>query len=414
MICPAPCCRRELVAKLETVEPLRLLAGGLFLALFSIALTLPAGAASTAPVDELEHGVSPGVRPAPTIYGAYGAQGSSVPGGTAPAGSAAPGNGSQQPVRSVPPGSAGLLVNGGANQGGGQQPSAAAEVNPYVPLEDEHDAWRRAVAAPGQVAPGVRVLQLRDNKVGIVHARAFKKTLIRLPPCEEVTVASVGELVGFVPEVPSLAAGGAALARAKGIPLNEVEISPRVSGSDTSLHIRTRSGRLYAFQVFAEALNAKDVSDFTVLVEYDGACSAEGGAGGPAGSGTAGSGDFIRSIPFDAQKTRFDAYRAFGRSERDAWLAPEVIGFDGYWLLLDYGKRADLIAKPVALNVVEGVPSPAQQEWVGPEGTMLVVKSPSSLVMLQSGQSWLCIRRIDGSEPVGTRTLTIDPSLGRR
>ncbi|MCW2242554.1 hypothetical protein [Azospirillum canadense] len=283
------------------------------------------------------------------------------------------------------------------------------ELNPYTPLGDTHDAWRQPVAAPGQVAPGVRLLRMRDNMVGVIHTRAFKQTLIRLSPCEEITLASVGESRGFTATVEAIKAGGAAQAKARGIPLNEAELSTIVAGSDTSLHIRTRSGRLYAFQVFAETLDYDKVSDLSVIVEHDAACQAEAVV-----TSAAAPGDFVRRIPFDAAKMRFDAYRAFGADPSVAWLAPDHLAFDGLWLFIDYGRRADQIAKPIALNVVEGVPSPAQQEWIGPDSAMLVVKSPADTVMLQSGGTWLCVRRVtpDGPPPP-LSVFAIDPALGK-
>lgn len=365
------------------------------------------GAAPVA--DELEHGAPPAasgptVRPAGPLYAP---QGATLPG--------AGGVGGGQSINNQGAGPA--AVTGSSNSVGRATAQAAGagsvELNPYDPLGDEHAAWRNPVAAPGQVAPGVRLLRMRDNMVGVIHTRAYKLTMIRLPACEEVTIATVGESNGFIPKVPAISAGGGKEAVARGIPLNEVELATKVSGSDTSLHVRTRSGRLYAFQIFAEHLDSTNVSDLTVLVEHDGACAqADGDPVG--GRSAAPAPDFVRSIPFDAKRLRFDAYRAFGESPAVAWLAPDILAFDGMWLFIDYGRRADLISKPVALNVVEGVPSPAQQEWVGQDSAMLVVKSPADLVMLQSGNSFICIRRVvDTTQPLGN-AFVIDPSLGRR
>ena len=361
----------------------------------ALLLAAPAGAAPIS--DELEHGAptaatGAGVRPAPPLYAA---QGATLPGGGTPA---APSPGATPVARSA---------------GAGTAPAVPPppKLNPYTPLGDTHDAWRQPVAAPGQVAPGVRVLRMRDNMVGVIHVRAFKQTLIRLPVCEEVTVVSVGESQGFTPQVEALNAGSPAEAKARGIPLNEVGLSTIVAGSDTSLHIRTRSGRLYAFQVFAEKLDYDKVSDLSVIVEHDAACQAESVA---APANGAAPGDFVRRIPFDAAKMRFDAYRAFGADPSVAWLAPDHLAFDGLWLFIDYGRRADQIAKPIALNVMEGVPSPAQQEWIGPDSSMLVVKSPADTVMLQSGGTWLCVRRVapDGPPPPPS-VFAIDPALGK-
>lgn len=369
-------------------------------------LTLGVSPSVAAPVaDELEHGV-PGIRPAAPLYSP---QGAAVPG--APAGQ--PANGMMQPSgQPVAPATASSGNGSQGNARAGGQP-AVPELTPYVNLQDEHEAWRQPVAAPGQVAPGVRLIRMRDNMVGVIHTRAYKRTLIRLPACEEVTIATPGDTSGFVATVPALANGGASQARSLGIPLNEVEVSTKISGSDTSLHIRTRSGRLYAFQVFAEPLDYGSVSDLTVLVEHDGACAPVDGAtqGGKSSSPA----DFVRTIPFNAQRLRFDAYKAYGASATVAWLAPDQIAYDGVWLFLNYGRRADLISKPVAMNVVEGVPSPAQQEWVGQDNEMLVVKSPAALVMLQSGNTWLCVRRtVDDVTPVNAGSFVIDPSLGRQ
>lgn len=357
--------------------------------------------AGAAPIqDELEHGApggstGAGVRTAAPLYTP---QGATLPGGGGRTGSTAAG---AAPVT--------------RSTAAGASPSEAAappELNPYESLDDTHEAWRQPVAAPGQVAPGVRVLRMRDNKIGVIHIRAFKQTLIRLPPCEEITLASVGESRGFTTQVQAIAAGSPAQARASGIPLNEAELSTIVSGSDTSLHIRTRSGRLYAFQVFAEKLDYANVSDLTVIVEHDAACQPDGAA---AAANDAAPGDFVRRIPFNAAAMRFDAYRAFGPDPSVAWLAPEHIAFDGAWLFIDYGRRADQMSKPIALNVVDGVPSPAQQEWIGPDSSMLVVKSPADTVMLQSGATWLCVRRIaEDSPPPPPSVFVVDPALDKR
>lgn len=352
------------------------------------------------PVDELERGAPPpgaAVRTAPPLYGT---QGANLPASTV----------GQPSGTQGPPGPS--MVSGVGAGGGRPAPPPEPVLNPYQPLDDEHAAWRSPLPAPGQVAPGVRLLRMRDNTIGIVHTRAYKVSLIRLPPCEEITLASVGEDKGFVARVPGLTPkGGAAEARALGIPLNEVEINAKVSGSDTSLHVRTRSGRLYVFQIFAEKLDSKDVSDLTVLVEHDDACQPVA-----LGSGTgsaAAPGDFVRRIPFDAARLRFDSYRAFGASPAVAWMAPQHIAFDGLWLFLDFGGKADQIAKPIAMNVVEGVPSPAQQEWIGQESATLVVKSPSDVVMLQSGASWICIRRVPEDHAL-PGVFAVDPALGKQ
>lgn len=355
--------------------------------------------AATGTVDELENGV--GVRSGQPLYGT---QGIAVP----------PPNGAGS--HGTPHGASGQGVAGAGVVRGGRRDAAAAPelppLNPYEPLEDEHAAWRKPIAAPGQMAPGVRLLRMRDNLIGIVHTRAYKQTLIRLPPCEEVTLASVGEAEGFTVKVPGLVPkGGVAEAKSLGIPVNEIEVMTKVAASDTSLHVRTRSGRLYAFQVFAERLDVENVSDMTVLVEHDAACQTAGGAatGNAPGGGTGG--DFVRNIPFDAARMKFDAYRAFGATPAAAWMAPQHIGFDGLWLFLDYGRRADEITKPIALNVIEGVPSPAQQEWIGPTGSLLVIKSPADTVMLQSGNTWLCIRRVP-EDRVPPAVFVVDPALG--
>lgn len=303
---------------------------------------------------------------------------------------AAPAAGVPQPAYPAP--AAGARPPGAAEASPGR---GVGDLDPYTPLDDEHRAWRNAVAAPGQSAPGYKPLRWRPGRVGIINGRAFKTTYIELPPCEVVVGAWVGDEAGFKLRAPGVGLGDQReAARRAGFPLNSVQVTPVLSGSDTSVHIRTASGRLYTFQVFAEELQVKHVSDLTVEVQVDGLCGSPDAAT-PASA----DGDFVRTIPFDVARLRRGAYRTFGSSEEVSWLVPDEILTDGLWVLMDFGERAEAMARPAAFVIVDGAPRPASQRWIGERGQILAVRNPTDQMLLQSGQAVLCIRRAGDGEP---------------
>ena len=327
----------------------------------------------------------------------------------------------------------------GANpQGsGGATPGALVSAG-SVDLGQVHRAWDSPVSAPGQVAPGLKMVVYDRSAPIEVRTRQFMPSLIHFPECEIIDPRDVilGDGEGFA-AVPLRA--------------NVLAIYTKYEGVDTSLEAIGQSGNIYTFYVRGERLDSEDVTDLSIRIGLPGnpragsSAAPDFCAGGFAGAGATRAGgtgagfagnippahagdsplslpaaregasravtapDYLREVKFDLDRLDFNSHRMFAARPEDAVIAPERIFSDGRFVYLDYGSRAAQTRWPVVTMLVDGIDEPVNTRVIGERGQILLVMAMGDIT-LKSGQAVVCIRqRRDADLP---DRLVIDKKLG--
>jgi ComB9 competence protein len=311
-------------------------------------------------------------------------------------------------------------------QAGRQTDSAANSPNtperagdPTIPLDAVQKAWDDPVPAPGQISPGIRRIKYNPLKVERIRIRQLSKPTIQLPECESLPPGDTGIVNGD---------SYSFTAKRKGE--NEVEIFTAYAGVDTNIQLKAVSGRTYLFYVRGESVKTEIITDFRILIEDPAHCGASaagpvsgevetvrsGALGmGPPGMGPLGAGvakkDFVRDIPFDRAKLRFDDYALFAKSVKDAEIAPERVANDGVFTYLDFGDRIDRIKFPVAYLTVDDTDTIVNQRIIGQHGQILVVEAIGDIT-LKNNERIVCVRYTQRTPP--PHAVRIDDDLGRK
>ncbi|SMF81982.1 ComB9 competence protein [Tistlia consotensis] len=277
-----------------------------------------------------------------------------------------------------------------ASQAGPTDPSYQGAVPPGVfvgPLDQVQGAWDEPVAAPGQIAPGVRVAAWAPQDVIRLRVREFMVSSIYLPPCEEITDILVGDSRVFLVRQPRL---------------NLVTVQVTNPEADTNLEIITRSGMIYSFYLRAEPIEADQLPDLKTTVTAPGLCGRPAASAAPAAAPASGSAPARASLaPFDPAALRFDDLGIFVQRPEDAGAAPLRVWHDGQKTYLDFGDPGDRpgFVLPAVFETSDGVDRPVnywRAETTGP--LVLVVEAVGNLT-LKSGDRVVCIRMRDGFLP---------------
>jgi len=296
-------------------------------------------------------------------------------------------------------------------QARGELPAIRRSADMTLPLGQIQPAWTDAVAAPGQVSPGILRVRYERNRVVPVRTRVMMTTTLQLPACEQIEDVYIGD--GYTFQVTQSRE-------------NTVVVRPLQSGADTTLTLVSSAGNQYSFYVRSEPVETKTVSDVSVFVEAPGLCrSMPGQAVRPTilgsngeisatGRGRSGrqTGDFVRDIAFDMSKLDFDCCRIYAESQADAAIAPVRVFSDNVHTYVDFGERADRISSPAAFLLRDGIDEPVNTRVVGSRGQILVVEALGDIT-LKSGERIICIRRTRDADSVPA-AVTIDPNAGRK
>lgn len=262
---------------------------------------------------------------------------------------------------------------------------------PSLPLGAVQEAWRKADAKAG-----IYTVAYAPDEIVRLRIREKMPVTIVLPDWEEVGPIANGDPFVFGYQQ---------------IQKNMVVVEVAHVGADASLTIVGKlSGRVYAFYLRAEGFNAAEIPDVVVYVKAaapNGSRSVMGVAPpvpakeAPSGA-VAGPGvqkpdrktglndpDYLREVPFDPEKLRFDFTMAGDRT-----IAPERVFSDGVFTYFDFGTRWQGTDLPAVWRVVDGVDTPQNTRI---RGSMLIAEATGAFT-LRNGQRVVCVRP-EGWEP---------------
>jgi ComB9 competence protein len=258
----------------------------------------------------------------------------------------------------------------------------AMDRSPALPLGSLQRSWDRPAPASGQSAPGVVHYMWQADFVMAVRTRDFMVTTLMLPAWEKVTDLYVGDPVVF---------------EVKKVKPNVVAVRSRNAGADSNLTLLGGSGNLYSFYLRAEAWNTSQVTDLAIYID---APPPEGDEAevedaldqrrGPVRAIP----DYIRKIVRRPEDIRFDL-KMFANRPGDAEIAPQRVFEDGLFTYFDFGDKADIVARPVVHQVVDGVDVVVNSRTTGPRGSILVAEAIGDFT-LRNGSRVICVKRVPG------------------
>lgn len=271
-----------------------------------------------------------------------------------------------------------------------------------IPLGMIQRAWDDAPEGAGTYR-----VTYDPNKVIRLRTRQFMTTTVLLPEWETVTYFDLGDGFAFEGDNPRP---------------NVLRLRALRPGADTNVTVIGSSGNAYVLYLRGEGHNSEHVPDLLVQIlaaepRAGGFGASWGGdawgsqASGPAtgeptqlagtyaATAAAGNGwvdpmgnepgagledpDFLREIPYDPGRLRFDYSMTGERS-----IAPYRVFDDGVFTYFDYGDRWDATDLPAVYRVVDGVDTPQNQRIVG---SMIVVEATGAFT-LRNGQRVVCVR----------------------
>lgn len=275
-------------------------------------------------------------------------------------------------------------------------------VEPVAPLENmvkgDYPGMKRESNVVGAIQrawdnspgnAGVFVARYSADQVFKIRVREFMTTTIILPEWESIGKAVLGDSYGF---------------KAEQTQPHILVVRSALSGADTTLTVIGESGRVYPFYIRAEGYNSQNVPDVAVYVKADrpsdpahptDAVAAKSGKS-EKGKATEKKSvdrarntpgledpDWLRAIPFDPSKLRFDFSMSGDKS-----ISPDRVFSDGLFTYFDYGSDWDGTDLPVVYRVVDGVDTPVNTRS---QGSMLIAESAGAFT-LRNGQRVVCIR----------------------
>lgn len=285
-------------------------------------------------------------------------------------------------------------------------------VEPVAPLENmakgDYPGMKRESNVVGAIQrawdnspgnAGVFVARYSPDQVYKIRVREFMTTTIVLPEWESIAKAVLGDAYGF---------------KAEQTQPHILVVRSALAGADTTLTVIGESGRVYPFYIRAEGYNSQNVPDVAVYVKADRSADPPH----PTDAGVAKTGkfkkgkavakeastvearnrggvedpDWLRAIPFDPSKLRFDFTMTGDKS-----IAPDRIFTDGIFTYFDYASDWDESDLPVVYRVVDGVDTPVNTRS---KGKMLIAESAGAFT-LRNGQRVICVRPV-GYVPDGS------------
>lgn len=323
-------------------------------------------------------------------------------------------------VAAVPAGAQGLIDELAGNKPAGA--AAKGGIRQAIPMGQLQKAWDTRCDASKQATAGVKVVSHARNRVFCIDVRQNMPVTVFFPEWEDVVQFTNGDPSAFtVTNAPAKELSRKTL-RIEATELANVDtnliVVGRATGGDGAKgrwSVASGGRNVYTFilrsypvdaatitdqVVFVEAslsggaVNLDDVRTAQMAVEIDAGTTKPGGAGAASVVvAEADATDYLREVPFNMAKMRFDSYSVQVSNDLSYSIAPVRVFTDGTFTWLDFGEsgRADRIQKPVLFRVVDGIDNPANYNWTGPEENIMVVHHVGDFT-LRNGDRVVCVR----------------------
>ena len=187
-------------------------------------------------------------------------------------------------------------------------------------------------------------------------------------------------------------------------------------GVDTNIVIFGRSGNKYVFYLKSEGVNTERLTNSIIDIDVIDGPSGSRGAGVSGSSLGGNSGvnasayrggnsrsvdslftksfqreDWIKSIPLDASKFRFDM-EVYIPNPDDVVIAPERVWRDDIFTYIDLGEKAlTMTQRPIVTLIVERMEIPVGFRTKGPNNRLIIVEGIGDLVM-RNGKRMVCLK----------------------
>lgn len=186
-------------------------------------------------------------------------------------------------------------------------------------------------------------------------------------------------------------------------------------GVDTNIIIFGRSGNKYVFYLKSEGVNTERLTNSIIDIEViDGAgggkrAGVSGGLGGHSGVNASSfqggnnksvdslftksfqRSDWIKSIPLDASKFRFDI-EVYIPNPEDVVIAPERVWRDDIFTYIDLGEKSlTMTQRPIVTLIVERIEVPVGFRTKGPNNRLIIVEGIGDMV-LRNGKRMVCLK----------------------
>lgn len=191
-------------------------------------------------------------------------------------------------------------------------------------------------------------------------------------------------------------------------------------GVDTNVIVFGRSGNKYVFYVKSEGVNTERLTNSIIDIEVIDGPSGSGGAGASSARTSSlggsygvnashynrgGSGnsvdstftkrfqmaDWIKSIPLDPSKFRFDI-EIYVPNPDDVVIAPERVWRDDIFTYIDLGEKAlNMTQRPIVTLIVERIEVPVGFRTKGPNNRLIIVEGIGDMVM-RNGKRIVCLK----------------------
>ena len=203
---------------------------------------------------------------------------------------------------------------------------------------------------------------------------------------------------------------------------NTILLKPKTIGVDSNLIVLGRSGNKYVFYVKSEGFNTERLTNSIIDIDVIGDAGTSGGSprssSAVLGSSTGSSGnvynnanpaytrrflreDWIKSIPLDPSKFRFDI-EIYVPNPDDVIIAPERVWRDDIFTYIDLGEKAlNMVQRPIVTLIVERSETPVGFRTKGPNNRLIIVEGIGDMVM-RSGKRMVCLK-LRRSDDEGTQ-----------
>ncbi len=187
-------------------------------------------------------------------------------------------------------------------------------------------------------------------------------------------------------------------------------------GVDTNIVIFGRSGNKYVFYLKSEGVNTERLTNSIIDIDVIDGPSGSRGAGVSGGSIGGQSGinastyrggpdksvdslftkrfqreDWIKSIPLDVSKFRFDV-EVYIPNPEDVVIAPERVWRDDIFTYIDLGEKSlTMTQRPIVTLIVERIEVPVGFRTKGPNNRLIIVEGIGDMVM-RNGKRMVCLK----------------------
>lgn len=252
----------------------------------------------------------------------------------------------------------------------------------------------------GQSKPAYSKYYWSPDLVLPIRLREGMLTLINFPEWELIEDIYIGDNATFDGQISGP---------------NTILLYPRRGsnvGVDTNIIIFGRSGNRYAFYVRSEGVNTERLTNSIIdidVIDAPNNGSSRGGMGGGGSRGgnfsKQGSGksldstytkrfqkaDWIKSIPLDPSKMRFDI-EVYVPNPDDVVIAPERVWRDDIFTYIDLGEKSlNMTQRPIVTLIVERIEVPVGFRTSGPNNRLIIVEGIGDMV-LRNGKRIICLK----------------------